>query len=164
MEQYLSPIIGSDGDTILWWQMVIRGVVVFLYGVLLVRLAPMRVFGRLGAFDIILAVILGSVLSRALTGNAEFLPALLAAGALVLLHSMLALISAYSRRIGYLVKGEPVQIVSDGWVDRKAMRRAALGEGDLELALRTNGVTDPARIEAAYLERNGRITVVKTRA
>jgi len=161
MEEYFSPIIGSDADTILWWQMVVRGVLIFFYGVFLVRLAPVRIFGRMGAFDIILAVILGSILSRALTANAQFFPSLAAAGALVLLHSTLALMSAYSRAVGYVVKGEPVRLVADGRVDRKAMRRAALGPGDLDLALRANGVADPAQVEAAYLERNGRITVVK---
>ncbi|MEX0759148.1 MAG: YetF domain-containing protein [Tistlia sp.] len=160
MEEFLHPIIGADADTILWWQMVVRGLLIFAYGLALVRLAPIRSFARTGAFDIVLVVILGSILSRALTANAQFLPTLATATALVLFHALLAWLSVHSRRFGFLVKGEPIRLVRDGRVDERAMRRAVMNKGDLELALRSNGVADAREVEAVYLERNGKITVL----
>lgn len=160
MDDFLHRIIGSDADSILWWQMVVRGLLIFAYGLVLVRLAPIRSFARMGAFDIVLVVILGSILSRALTANAQFLPTLAAAAALVLFHALLAWISVHSRAFGFLVKGGPIRIIREGEVDRRAMRRAVMNRGDLELALRENGVADPRQVEAAYLERNGKVTVL----
>ena len=161
MDAFLVPIIGSDADTILWWQMVVRGLLIFFYGLILIRLAPVRAFGGMGAFDVVLAVILGSILSRTLTANAPFLPSLAAAATLVLLHCALAKWSAHSRRIGFLVKGEPVRLIVDGAIDERAMHRVALGPGDLHLALRANGMSDFSEVEAAYLERNGNITFIR---
>ena len=42
-------LVGRD---ITWWQMTLRGVLVFFYGLALVRLAGARIFGKLAAFDI----------------------------------------------------------------------------------------------------------------
>lgn len=161
MDAFLRPIIGADADTILWWQMVVRGLLIFVYGLVLVRVAPIRSFARMGAFDIVLVVILGSILSRALTANAQFLPTLAAATALVLFHGLLGWVSIHSRGFGYLVKGKPIRLIRNGRIDERAMRQALMNKGDLELALRSNGVAEAGEVEAAYLERNGKITVVK---
>ena len=42
----LHDLIGTEGGVIAWWQMSIRGVLVFLFGLVLVRLAGQRVFGN----------------------------------------------------------------------------------------------------------------------
>jgi len=45
----------------------VRTVLVFAYGLLLVRLAGRRIFGKWSALDIIVSIMVGSNLSRALT-------------------------------------------------------------------------------------------------
>jgi len=154
-------VIGTDADSITWWQMVIRGVVIFFYTLLLVRLAGHRIFGKYTSFDIILGVILGSIMSRALTGNAEFFPTLAAATALMILHWLMAAISRHSRSFGLLVKGTEVQLVAEGRIDEDALRRVNLSVHDLEEALRARGgVNNIERVKAAYLERSGEVSVV----
>ena len=74
----------KDGGHIAWWQMTVTGVLVFFYGLALLRLAGQRHFGKLAAFDIVLAVLIASNLSRTLTANAPL--------------------------VGGLVKGEVVQL------------------------------------------------------
>ncbi|MBN9076695.1 MAG: hypothetical protein J0H84_10770 [Rhizobiales bacterium] len=39
-------LIGEDERHILWWQMSIRAVLVFVFGLILIRLFGRRVFGR----------------------------------------------------------------------------------------------------------------------
>ena len=48
-----------------------RTVIVFAYGLLVVRIAGRRLFGKWGALDIIVSLVVGSSLSRAMTGNAD---------------------------------------------------------------------------------------------
>ena len=50
-------------------QMGLRGVVVFLFGIVLFRLADRRFIGSNAGFDVLLGVVLGSVLSRAINGQ-----------------------------------------------------------------------------------------------
>lgn len=60
---------GGTGQ-ITWWQETARALLVFSYGLALVRIAGRRIFGKWSALDIIVSVIVGSNLSRALTGSA----------------------------------------------------------------------------------------------
>lgn len=157
----LHAVIGSDSDTILWWQMVIRGVLIFFYTLLLVRVGNRRVFGKNTSFDIVLGVILGSIMSRALTANAPFVPTLAAATSLVLLHWLLAVIAQHSTAFGHLIKGTEILLVKDGQIQEGALKKTNLTEHDLVESLRANGGTeDVESVKAAYLERNGEISVI----
>ena len=154
-------IIGSDADTIVWWQMVCRGVLVFFYTLLLVRFGGRRIFGKNTSFDIVLGVILGSIMSRALTGNARFFPTLAAGTALVLLHWLLAELSHHSKRLGHLIKGTEVLLVEEGHIQKDALRKTNLTEHDLMESLRSNGGTmNLEDVKAAYLERSGNVSVI----
>ena len=85
----LEFVFGSTGH-ISWWQECVRAIAIFAYGLILVRLAGRRIFGRWAALDIVVAIIIGSNLSRALTGNAPFGGTLAACALLVALHWVLA--------------------------------------------------------------------------
>lgn len=160
----LHKLIGSDADTILWWQMVLRSVLIFFYTLLLVRFGGRRIFGKKTSFDIVLGVILGSIMSRALTANAQFVPTLAAATALVFLHGILATIAQHSKTFGHLIKGTEVLIIKEGKIQETALRSVNLTEHDLLESLRISGSTaDVESVKAAYLERSGDVSVIKDR-
>lgn len=154
-------LIGQDASTITWWQMTVRAILIFLYGLLLIRVAGRRAFGRYTTLDIVLAVIIGSNLSRALTANARFLPTLAASAGIVLAYWASIHLVALSDTLGWLVKGDTVRLVEDGRIDARAMRRVAVSRGDLEEAMREQGVRRLDRVALATLERNGKISVIR---
>jgi uncharacterized membrane protein YcaP (DUF421 family) len=140
--------------------MVLRAVV--CYGVLLVliRLSNRRFLARGSAFDVVLAIVLGSVASRAINGNAPFFPTIAATVALVALHELLAAFAYRSHRFGTLVKGHARLLVRDGEIIERSMRRANITCGDLDEALREHGLTDVHEVDRAWLERSGFIAVI----
>lgn len=71
MQEFIYQIIGAEND-IKWWQMAIRAFIVFLVAIVLIRIGNKRIFGKYSSFDIVLGIILGSILSRAITGNLLF--------------------------------------------------------------------------------------------
>ena len=162
MEQ-LHALIGTQGEDISWWQMSIRACLVFLIGVLIVRFASTRAFGKWSALDIILAVVVGSNLGRAMTGNAPFVATVVATCVLLALHDLLIRASARWSWLCLITKGRSVQLVRDGAPLETAMRRAGIGERDLDLALRAAGHADLEEVKSVTLERNGDITVVDRR-
>lgn len=153
-------LAGHPVGVIAWWEMCLRAAVVFLAGLVLIRLAGKRIRGRWGAMDIILFMIIGSNLSRALTGNAPLMATLMATSALVGLHSLMATLSVSVPQLGSVLKGRPEQIVRRGRLDADAMRRQTVGRGDLDEALRLAGLRSLDHVEEAWIERNGLVSVI----
>lgn len=61
----MDVVFGPTGH-VTGWQECDRALVVFIYGLAIVRIVGRRVFGKWAALDIIVSVIVGSNLSRAL--------------------------------------------------------------------------------------------------
>ncbi|HEY4247724.1 MAG TPA: YetF domain-containing protein [Lacunisphaera sp.] len=143
-------------------QMALRGLVVFLFGTLIVRLGDRRLLGKNATFDMLLLVILGSVLSRAVNGQAAFLPTLGVSGLLVLFHHLAGVLSCHFPVISKLVKGQARVVIKDGVVDPGELMRCRISPDDLDENLRLNGnVCEIREIKEARLERNGTISVVR---
>lgn len=135
--------LGLDEEELGIRHMVSRAVAVFVFAVLVVRLGKKRFIGKNTAFDVILGVMLGSVLSRTITGQSPFVPTLCAASVLVGLHWLLSEIAYRWSSFGTLIKGETRILVRDGEVDWHAMSRSNLSRADLLGALRLQaGMTD----------------------
>lgn len=160
MRQALDVAFGTNAELITWWQMCLRAAVVFAYGVLAFRLTYRRFFGQSTDFDIVVAILIGSTLSRALTGNARLIPTLAAATTLVALHGLLAWLAWRWRWFGWLAKGVETRLMDRGRIDRTAMRRSGVTELDLLEAARAKGAEDLSSVQAAVLERSGKITVI----
>ena len=67
----ITEIFGS-GEDLSPMQMAARAFVMFFIALLLIRLAGMRVFGIRTAFDNILVIMLGAILSRGVAGSSPF--------------------------------------------------------------------------------------------
>ncbi|HZB38762.1 MAG TPA: YetF domain-containing protein [Beijerinckiaceae bacterium] len=152
--------LGLDSKEIGLAQMAIRAAVVYVVTVAFVRLAKKRFMSRASAFDVILGIMLGSIVSRAITGNAPFGPALAASAALIAMHWLFSFVAYYWHGFGIAVKGQPRVLIRDGAPDRNAMRRAHT-EHDLHEDLRTEGLDSPVKVREARLERSGKLSVVK---
>lgn len=138
-----------------------RTVVVYAVTVAIVRAGNKRFIGKATAFDVILGIMLGSIMSRAVTGSSDFFPTILAGALFVGLHWLLSFLAYKTDWFGSLVKGQAVELVRDGVLQEDGLRRSAVTEKDLAEAQRLDGrKPDIATIEAAYLERNGDISVV----
>jgi len=158
----LNWALGLDAERLSVSQMALRATVVYPIGIAFVRAADKRFIGKFSAFDVILGVMIGSILSRAITGNSPFLPTLAAALALLFLHYLFAALSFHLDWFGNLVKGHTRTLVMDGMIQWDAMRQSHISERDLMGALRENGGTeDLSEVRLARLERSGNISVIK---
>lgn len=157
---FAQSVFGDSGDNLAWWQMCARAFIVFVYGIALVRLAGTRVFGKGAAFDIILSVIIGSNLSRALTGNAPLWEVLITTTFLVGLHWLIAEMAFRSKAFATLVKGQPKLLIENGRINERVRSREEIGQRDLDAALRAAGVESVDDVAKATLERDGSINVI----
>jgi uncharacterized membrane protein YcaP (DUF421 family) len=143
-------------------QISLRGIIVFVATLAMVRLGHKRSLSHKTPFDAVLLVILASVLSRAINGSAAFFATIGGGVVLVLLHRVFAHLAYYSHGFGILVKGKPDIIVRDGQCDFWMMRRNHISTHDLEEDMRLDAhLDDLSKVRLARIERSGDISFIK---
>lgn len=144
-------------------QIAARAIVMYLVLIAYVRLGKKRFLGEATAFDAILVIMIGSLASRGISGNAPFQHALVSVLVLIAMHWVLSYFAAGWPTISAMAKGHDTVLVREGRVDRTALHAAHMSDDDLDEDLRQKGVSSPAEVEEARLERSGIVSVIKKR-
>ena len=154
--------LGREATALTFTQISLRGVIVFVAALAIVRSGDRRFLSQKTAFDAVLGFILASMLARAVNGTAAFLPTLGGGFVLVMLHRAMAYAARRSHSFGILIKGKSDVIIRDGALDEPLAIRNRLSMHDLMEDLRLHGnVNDIAEVSLAVFERNGHISVVR---
>ena len=152
----------GEGKNLSSLQMGCRAFVMFFIALSLIRLAGMRTFGIKSAFDNCIIIMLGAVLSRAVTGDSAFVPTVAAAIVLVAVHKILGMLSVNNKTISHIVKGKPVSIYKEGVLNTKNLKKCDLSYGDImeevRVKLNTNLLDN---VEEIFMERTGKISIIK---
>jgi uncharacterized membrane protein YcaP (DUF421 family) len=144
--------------------MALRTVIIYGFTLALVRLGSRRLLSKPSAFDVIVAIMMGSIMSRAINGDAPFVPTLAAGVVLLFMHWVFAAAAFRVHWISVAVKGRRIPLIRDGKVLEDGKRRAHITDDDLAEALRLQIHDDePSRVAAAYMERSGDISVIPRR-
>lgn len=138
----------------------LRALLIYIIGIILVRVTTERLAGKPTTFDIMIALILGSVISRAINGDAPIMTTLVAAFVLVAVHYIFSVITFYSSKAGIILKGKPTILIEDGKIIWYNLRKSLISENDLLSSLRLKGKSSPKEVKLAVLERNGEISVI----
>jgi uncharacterized membrane protein YcaP (DUF421 family) len=154
--------IGVEPKALSFLQVSVRGVIVFIAALIMVRLSSKRSLAEKTAFDAVLVVIIGSMLARVINGSEAFFPTLGTGFVLVLLHRFFGIAAYFSHTFGILVKGEPSVLLENGRLQRKNMLWNHVSQHDLEEDMRLETKTeDLSKVKTARLERSGDISFIK---
>lgn len=145
-----------------WWELVLRGSVVYLSLFFLLRLAGKRQVGQLTPVDLVMLLIISNAVQNAMVGpDSSLTGGLLVAAVLLGWNRTLSWLAARSRRVERIIDGRPEILVRHGRIYEDTLLRQGLTHEDLRAALRRNGCFDVHEVELAILETNGAITVKK---
>lgn len=161
LELQLRDLLGHRVEDFTLLQVVARASIVYLWVLFCVRVGKRRMMGKHTAMDVIIAVMIGSVSSRAINSNAAVLPTLAAVSALVALHWLLSYLACHSKVMELLLKGRPARLIENGELSRDCLTRYHISRADLIESLRLHGnLGNIENCQAAYLECSGDISVV----
>jgi len=141
-----------------------RAVLIFCYGLVMLRLTGRRTFGHWSALDIVISIVVGSALARAMMGDAPLVGTLAAVAVLCLLHLLVSYAVAASKTLSRIIEGEPVILVRDGVLNGKARLWHTVSETDICEAMRSQqleGMEEMGKVREMTLEVNGKLTVLK---
>ena len=152
----------GHGDQLTPLQMSCRGFVMFFIALALLRIAGKRTFGKNSAFDTVIGIMMGAILGRAVVGASPFLSTVAAGLVIVGLHRIIATLAVTQDWLGKLVKGEHQLLYKNGTIQWNEMKKAAVSKKDLLEGVRMEGnVNSLDKVEEAYMERSGEISIVK---
>lgn len=144
-----------------WWELIVRAVLVYLLLLLLMRVSGKRTVGEFTPFDLIVVILLGESMQGALSpDDTSVLGPAIVAATLVGLNWLLGFLTTRSRRVDVLVEGEPVVLVRNGRIDRKALLSQNVPRSDVMEAIRRAQLAGLADVAKATLETDGEITIL----
>ncbi|MGC4004409.1 MAG: DUF421 domain-containing protein [Pirellulales bacterium] len=147
-----------------WWHFVVRGIVVYVLVLGLMRLSGKRAVGQFTPFDLVMLILIGNAVQNGINGGENSLSgAFLMAGTLVGLNYLTALVTVRSVQVERIIEGVPVVLARNGHVYQEILRRELVSRDDFDEALRTNGVRGIDDVDVAILETNGKISVIPKR-
>ena len=142
-------------------EIVLRGSLVYLGLFVMLRVVLKREAGTVGITDLLVIVLLADAAQNALADDYTSIPDGLLLVATILFWSFaLDWLGYRSPRLRRFVRPEPLPLVRDGRLLRGNMRKELITEEELLGAIRLQGVDDLAEVRAAYMEADGRISVV----
>ena len=141
---------------------VIRGAAVYLVLLVIMRFAGRRSLAEITPFDFVLVLIIAETTQQALLGDDfSMTNAFILIITLIGIDISLSYVKRWSPAAARLLEGLPTVLVRNGKLDRHAMHRARIDEGDLLASGRLRqGVRNLDEIEHAVLENDAGISVI----
>ena len=147
--------------SLVWWEFVLRGIIIYLFLIVLLRLTGKRQVGQLAPFDLVLLLVLSNAVQNAMNGgDNSVIGGMISAVTLVGLNWIVGLLTYRSKKLEALVEGRPDVLIHNGKLFEQALKRAKLTQHEVMCALREAGCATIEEVQAALLENDGSISVI----
>src|ERR1700704_4312568 len=110
-----------------WWEFVIRGLIVYVFLIGLLRLTGKRQIGQMATFDLVLLLVLSNAVQNAMNGgDNSVLGGIISAVTLVAANWLVGLLTYRHKAMEALVEGRPDVLVHNGKLFERALQHAKL--------------------------------------
>lgn len=146
-------------------EIVIRAAIVYVLLWALLRTMGKRTLAELGAFELVLLVVIGDIVQQGVTQeDTSVTGGLLATSTMALLVLVTGSATRRSRRANHVLEGDPVVVLKDGEPMVDVLRREQMSIDDLAEAARQDGHQRFDELQWAVLEADGKVSFIPRRA
>lgn len=146
--------------SVVWWEIIIRSVVVYGFLIAILRLTGKRQIGQLAPFDLVLLLVLSNSVQNAMNGgDNSLIGGIISAITLILLNNIVGRLTYKSKFMEAIIEGRPQVLIHDGKLFADVLEREQLTRHELNAALREAGCSTIEEVHFAVLENNGKISV-----
>lgn len=139
----------------------LRTLVVYLFLVIILRLAGKRELGQFNRFDLVVLLTLSNTLQNAIIGNDNsVIGGLFGAAVLIGVNDIAARAEFAHRWLAVLVEGRATVLIEDGRLILRNLEKEHLTEDELLAVCRRQGLVGFHEVERAVLETSGSISVI----
>jgi uncharacterized membrane protein YcaP (DUF421 family) len=144
-----------------WWEIVLRGTMVYFVLLVVLRLAGKRTVGQFTPFDLLVLVLLGDALQGSMiAGDDSLQGGIILTVTLVGWNKLTGWVTSRSRWLERAVEGKPVVLARNGHIYGEALERCQLSIDDLQEAMRNADCGAISKVRLAMLEKDGKISIV----
>ena len=144
------------------FEIILRGSVMYIALFALLRIILKRQGGTLGMTDLLLITLLADASQNAMAGGYKSIPdGIVLVGTLIFWNYAFDWLSFKSEWFGRLIEPPPLSLIKNGKMLRKNMKLELIKEDELLMELRGQGLDDVSKVKEAYIESNGRISVIQ---
>ena len=143
-------------------ELVVRGTAMFWFLYLLFRFIVRRDAGGVGMADILVLVIVADAAQNAMAGEYRSIAdGMLLVGTIVFWNYLLDWLCYRFPALEQVLQPRPLLLVKDGRMLLNNMRRQLLTREELLAKIREEGLEDLKAVKRAYMESDGKISVIK---
>ncbi len=140
----------------------IRGTIVYLGIFILLRLVLKREAGQLGIADVLVIVVLADAAQNAMAGGYHAITdGMLLVTVIIFWSYAINWLGFHSKTIGKFIYPPPLLLIKDGKMLFENMRRELIPPEKLKAILREHDIDDLSEVKEAYMESEGRISIVR---
>src|SRR5688572_19794735 len=141
---------------------VIRGLCVYLFLLIILRISGKRSISSMTPFDFVLILILSETVQQAMIDNDNSMTnAMLLVVTLIGFDILLSVLKMKIPALARAIDSTPVVIMKQGEIERSSMKAERVEEDEILSAARAQeGISRLDQIDYAVVEQDGRITVV----
>lgn len=143
------------------WMTALLAVGAFLLLLVVVRLMGKRAIGNLSPFDLVVALVIGSLAKDIIYEKVPFAQGAVAIFTLGLVQYLTSWLTFRSRRASRIIEGEPITVVKNGQFFRAGMKSERLTEDEIRAELRLKGIDDLGKVKLAQVENDGKLSVLR---
>src|SRR3954454_12988378 len=139
----------------------VRGSIVYLALFSMLRFMLRREAGTVGMTDLLVLVLIADASQNAMAGNYNSLPdGLLLVATIIFWSFAINWLGYHVSIIGKFVHPPPLNLVRDGKLQRRNMRRELITEEELMSQMRQQGIEDISLVKVACMEGDGQISII----
>jgi uncharacterized membrane protein YcaP (DUF421 family) len=143
-------------------ELIARGTLIYWFLFVLFRFVLRRDAGAVGIADILLVVLIADASQNAMAGGYETVAeGCVLVGTLIGWNYLLDWGSYRSKAIAKFAEPAPLLLIDRGRVLARNLRREFLTRDDLDAQLREKGISSPSEVRKAYMESDGKFSVVQ---
>src|SRR6201986_4510226 len=103
--------------SLVWWEFVLRGAIIYIFLIVLLRLTGKRQIGQLAPFDLVLLLVLSNAVQNSMNGGDNSLVGgLVSATTLVALNYGIGYATFRNKRLEGLIEGRPQLVIHNGHI------------------------------------------------
>src|SRR5579885_2905187 len=123
------PIILADSSASMWmpdlpwWHFILRGIIVYAFLLVLLRITGKRQVGQLAPFDLVLLLVLSNSVQNAMNGGDNSVAGgMISACTLVALNYLVGWLTFKNKTIEGIIEGHPVVLIHNGHINRRSLK------------------------------------------